>query len=346
MNKNQKKLLFISLAISLVATFVVLIWSFNEDTITALQQCHPAFLVLALALHVVSLGFWSARVKLMCRSLGHRVRFSHCFNLVCSNMFIAAVTPSSIGGEPVRVYEITKAGVPGGEATAVVTMERVLDGIILAVGTVVCMFLLGTLFSNVQMPDGAMVAAYLAAALLAGLVILFFLFAKHPPWGKALMRKIAHLITRKKPEEKQAAMTEKLEGYADKFYSTLTFMANRGKSGIAWGMLFSLLYWVNEFAIAFFVLWGLGMEPTAELFLLSIIMQLLVTVVLMVPLTPGGVGVAEVSLGVFYALIIPAGIVGIFVLIYRFIFYYFNLIVGFLASMLIVRREAKEKVTD
>ena len=76
-----------------------------------------------------------------------------------------------------------------------------------------------------------------------------------------------------------------------------------------------------------------------------IIMQLLVTVVLMVPLTPGGVGVAEVSLGVFYALIIPAGIVGIFVLIYRFIFYYFNLIVGFIASMLIIRREAKEKVT-
>ena len=60
----------------------------------------------------------------------------------------------------------------------------------------------------------------------------------------------------------------------------------------------------------------------------------------MIPITPGGVGIAELSLGGFYALIIPTAIVGIFVLIYRFIFYYFNLIVGFIASMLIVRREA------
>lgn len=62
---------------------------------------------------------------------------------------------------------------------------------------------------------------------------------------------------------------------------------------------------------------------------------------MMIPLTPGGVGVAELSLGGFYALVVPTNIVGIFVLIYRFIFYYFNLAIGFIASMIIVRREAR-----
>ena len=64
---------------------------------------------------------------------------------------------------------------------------------------------------------------------------------------------------------------------------------------------------------------------------------------MMIPITPGGVGISEAALGLFFAIIIPSSIVGIFVLIYRFIFYYFNLIVGFIASMLIVRREAKAK---
>lgn len=343
MNKNQKKLLFISLAISLVTIFIVLILSFNEDTISALKACNPTFLLLALGLHIVSLLFWSFRIKFMCRPLGHKVRISHCFNLVCSNMFIAAVTPSSIGGEPVRIYELNKAGVTGGEATAVITMERVLDGIILALGTIVCMVLLGTIFSDFQMPDGALIAAYIAAGVFAGLVILFLILAKHPAWGLTVMRKIALFLTRKKDDEKKAKTQERFEGYANKFYSALQVMARKGKKGIAWGFFFSALYWTNEFAIAFFILWGLGVEPTAELFLLSIIMQLLVTVICMIPSTPGAVGVAEVSLGLFYSLIVPAGIVGLFVLIYRFIFYYFNLIIGFAASMIIIRRETRNK---
>ncbi|HJJ36719.1 MAG TPA: flippase-like domain-containing protein, partial [Methanocorpusculum sp.] len=220
-----------------------------------------------------------------------------------------------------------------------------LDGIILALGTIVCMVLLGTIFAEIQMPDGALIAAYVAAGVFAGLVILFLIIAKHPAWGLALMRKIARFISRKKDEEKKAQTLEKFEGYANKFYSALHFMASNGKTGIAWGFLFSALYWINEFAIAFFILWGLGVEPTPELFLLSIVMQLLVTVICMIPLTPGAVGIAEASLGLFYSIIVPAGIVGLFVLIYRFIFYYFNLIIGFAASMIIVRRETKNKET-
>ncbi|HJJ39500.1 MAG TPA: flippase-like domain-containing protein [Methanocorpusculum sp.] len=341
MDKKQKRLLVISLAISLTVLFIVLIITINEETISALQSCIPAFLILAIAMHIISLFFWAARIKLMCRSLGYKVSMRHCFNLVCSNMFIAAVTPSSIGGEPVRVYEITKAGVPGGKATAVVTMERVFDGIVLTLGTGICVFLLGMFFSNIQLPDGCMIAAYCGAGFFAALVLLFFVMAGHPAWGHAFARKIASLITKRKDDAAKEKMQVKFSGYTDNFYGALHEMAGKSKSGIVWGFFFSALYWANEFIIAFFICWGLGVEPTAQLFLLSIILQLLLTVILMIPITPGGVGIAEVSLGLLYAIIIPASIVGIFVLIYRFIFYYFNLIIGFIASMLIMRREAR-----
>ena len=343
MDKKQKRLLIISLAISLTVLFVVLIITINEDTLKALQSCIPAFLILAIVMHIISLFFWAARIKLMCRSLGYKVTMRHSFNLVCSNMFIAAVTPSSIGGEPVRVYEITKAGVPGGKATAVVTMERVFDGIVLALGTGVCVFLLGMFFSHIRLPEGCIIASYCGAGFLAALVLLFFVMAKHPVWGHSLARKIAALITKHKDDAAKEKMQMKFSGYAENFYGALHEMAGNSKSGLLWGFFFSALYWANEFIIAFFICWGLGVEPTPELFLLSIILQLLLTVILMIPITPGGVGIAEVSLGLLYAIIIPASIVGIFVLIYRFIFYYFNLLVGFVASMVIMRREAKGK---
>ncbi len=340
MDKGQKKLLVISLGISLAVLFAVLIFTIDAETLTALKSCMPAFLILSLAMHVVSLFFWALRIKLMCRSLGYKIRFFHCLNLVCSNTFIASITPSQIGGEPVRVYELTKAGMRGGDATAVVIMERVFDGIILAVGTILCVFALGVFFQDLALPDICMISAYTAAVVFSGLVLLFFVFARNPKWGYALMGRISNLLSRRDSMEKTQARFRQFEGYVAQFYTTVAQFGGKARSGIFFGLLFTALYWTNEFIIAYFICTGLGVEPTAALFLLSLIFQILITVILMIPITPGGVGIAELSLGGFYALIIPTAIVGIFVLIYRFIFYYFNLIVGFIASMLIVRREA------
>ena len=51
-------------------------------------------------------------------------------------------------------------------------------------------------------------------------------------------------------------------------------------------------------------------------------------------------------MGGFFALIIPTSLLGVFVLLWRLIMYYFNLVIGFAASMIIVRREAKIKKDD
>ena len=81
------------------------------------------------------------------------------------------------------------------------------------------------------------------------------------------------------------------------------------------------------------------------MFLISFIFQLLIAMIMMIPLTPGGVGVAEVSIAAFYSIIIPLPLVGVFVLLWRLILYYFNVVVGLIASLRIVRREARVSLT-
>ena len=347
MNKSQRRWFLISLSLSLVVIFVMLMITIKTDTFEALKSCNPYILILALLMHIVSFCFWALKIKLMCWSLGYPVSFIHCFNLVCSNTFLANITPSQVGGEPIRVYELNKAGVPGGEATAIVIMERVFDGVILAIGTGICIFLLGWLFSDIetQLPSGWILSAYITAGVFVGLVILFFAFSKNQKWSVNLMHKIARVITRKKPEEKQMEIKDKFEKYAVRFHKTLDHFISQSKIGLIYGMFFTILYWVNEFIIAFFICVGLGVNvhPIPRIFLLSIIFQLLISAIMMIPLTPGSVGIAELSLGAFYASIIPVSLLGIFVLIYRLIFYYFNLAIGFIASMIIVRREVKGK---
>jgi len=338
MEKSQKKWLFISLGISVVVLFVMLMFTFDTGTLVELQECNLWIILLAFVMHVFSLLFWALRIKLMCRSLGYNVPLSHSFNLVCSNLFIASVTPSQIGGEPVRVYELTKANVPGGEATAVVIMERVFDAIVLVIGTIVGVFLLGIVFGNLDFPEAYMVIAYIAAAVFSGLLLLFVIVAKNPKWAGAVVKKILALLNKKKSPAIVQEYQRRIDGHLKSFYATLEHFTGKSKSGVFYGLIFSALYWINEFIIASVLMVGLGLPPN---FLLSFIFMILITVILMIPLTPGGAGVAEVSIAGFYALIIPTSLLGVFVLLWRLIMYYFNLIVGFIASMLIVRRETK-----
>jgi uncharacterized protein (TIRG00374 family) len=70
---------------------------------------------------------------------------------------------------------------------------------------------------------------------------------------------------------------------------------------------------------------GLGLKP---FFILSYSAQILLIVVIMMPTTPGSSGVAEGLIAGLYSVLIGSSLIGIFILIFRFITYHFNLIIG------------------
>jgi uncharacterized protein (TIRG00374 family) len=71
----------------------------------------------------------------------------------------------------------------------------------------------------------------------------------------------------------------------------------------------------------------------------SLIAQILVAILMMIPLTPGSSGVAELSALSIYRLFVNPAIVGVMVVLWRVIFYYLNIVVGILASIPILQRE-------
>ena len=76
------------------------------------------------------------------------------------------------------------------------------------------------------------------------------------------------------------------------------------------------------------VLMGLGFPP---FFLESYCAQILLLVIIMMPTTPGSAGVAEFSILGLYGVIIGSTadpLLGVFILLYRFITYHMNLIAG------------------
>ena len=340
MEKIQKRLLLISLGISVTVLFIFLFFTIDRGTLQALKSANVWLILAALLMHIISIGFWALRIQFMCKSLGYRIPFLHSFNLVCSNQFLASVTPSQVGGEPIRIYELVKARVPVADATAVVIMERVFDAVILLIGAMVSLVLLNVTSFGIDIPDYMMTLSYFSSAVFFAVLVIFIIAAKKPVWGKAVIGKAADFFLRKKDAEKREASRERLLTTVNRFYDSLGYFMGKSRYGSFAGLFFTALFWVNEFVLVSVLLMALGLEP---FFALSFLFMILITVILMVPLTPGGAGVAEVSMAGFFALIVPANLLGVFVLLWRLIIYYFNLASGFISTLIILRREAKEK---
>lgn len=335
MDSSQQKWLFISVGFSLLVLVAILFFTINENTLTYIKEINPLFLLLAFMTHVLTMCFWAWRIQKMSGSLGYRIGFFYCLNLVFANLLAAAVTPAQAGGEPVRVHELYKADVPLGDATAIVIMERVLDGIILAALAAFAMVVLTDQWKSLGSVSEVMV--FVTWIFVAGSILLFYLAVHRPDTVKRVFNRCTLFLTKKWENKRVEKFIARADKEIDNFQSTTIRFVHTAKGGLLWGLLFTLLYWVSEIVTASLILVGLGQPP---LILESFVIQLILAILMMMPLTPGSSGIAEVGATTMYALFIPASIVGIFVVIWRFVLYYFNIALGILSSIIIVRREA------
>jgi len=338
MEKSQVKWLYISIGFSLLVLVIILLLTVNENTVQYLKEINPFFLLLAFLIHVLSMCFWALRIQKMTGSLGYRIGFFYSLNLVFANLLLAAITPSQAGGEPVRIHELYRADVPLGDATAIVIMERVLDGIVLAFLAAFAMIVLADLWKSLGVISQVMVL--ITWIFVIGCLLLFYLAIKRPDNVKNVVNHIAGFFTRGWEITRVEELIMRADKEIDNFNEAVIKFVKSAKGGLLWGMLFTLLYWISEILIASLILLGLGQQP---LILESFVIQLILAILMMLPLTPGASGIAEVGATSLYALFIPASIVGIFVVIWRMVLFYFNIALGILSSIIIVRREAKSK---
>jgi uncharacterized protein (TIRG00374 family) len=338
MERSQVKWLYISVGFSLVVLVIILYLTINENTIHYLREINPFFLLLAFLTHILTMCFWAWRVQKMTGSLGYRIGFFYSLNLVFANLLAAAVTPAQAGGEPVRIHELYRANVPLGDATAIVIMERVLDGIALAGLAAFAMIVLSDQWKSLGTISEVMV--FITWIFVAGCLFLFYLAIKRPDIVKNIVNHCTRFFTRKWEKSRVEDLVERADKEINNFNDAVIKFVKSAKGGLLWGMVFTLLYWVSEIVTASLILVGLGQPP---LILESFVIQLILAILMMLPLTPGSSGIAEVGATSMYALFIPASIVGIFVVIWRIVLYYFNIALGILSSVIIVRREAKFK---
>jgi len=338
MEKSQKRWVYLSLGISAVILAVMVGSTFNEETLVYLTHMNIFFLFLAILLRFVSFTIWALRIQKMSLSLGYHVPLAHCFNLVVANLLVGALTPGQAGGEPVRIHELYKAKMTLGDATAVVIMERVLDAVMLVLLSICSILIMGSVIWSLS--SGIIFVIFFSLFLLILFVVLLLYAVRYPDPAKKMVMRFLHWVEIKMKRPSIQKIISSTDVEFDNFCSGINAFASHGKAGFVWGSVYTILFWFSEFAVASIILMGIGLPPS---FSESILAQVIIALVSMIPLTPGASGVAELSAASLYALFIPTAVLGIFILLWRLIMFYLNIVFGFIATMFIFKREFSSK---
>ena len=329
--ERLKKLFIISLIISIIVLVLVTVFTIGPDTLPILQRMEPVYLLAAVALHIVSYIIWGLRMKVMTEALGYRIGVKDATEIVIANLFAASVTPSMAGGEPVRIHMLNRnANVRVGDASAVVIGERVLDALLLLIATPFALWVLSGSLISWEM-DLAIIVAELFVLLMVFAAIGGLLSPTFIDWLSSLITRGLHRFGR-------FDRTEHLIQFIDKellnFHNSLWALMRTGKQGLFFGCICTMIYWIVEFMVLPLILLGLNQPPSI---MVAMAVQVFLTFIMVVPVTPGASGIAELGGAALFGILVPVSILGVVVAAWRLITYYLNLVIGGVVSVKILK---------
>jgi uncharacterized protein (TIRG00374 family) len=138
----------------------------------------------------------------------------------------------------------------------------------------------------------------------------------------------------KKIGNKLSNFSQSIDGVINEFNEGVNLFLTDGRAGLFYGAIFTILYWIVEFASLPVILMGLNQPPSV---LICFAAQALLIIIIIVPLTPGSSGVAELAATSLFSVFMPASILGIAVLAWRAFTFYVNILVGGFVSFRLLK---------
>jgi glycosyltransferase 2 family protein len=336
MKLSSRTLFALSLLFSLSVIAIIFAMTFTKETVAYILAFNVWFLALAIGFRILALVLWGVRIQVLSRALGYRVHLPHAVNMVLAGLLAGTITPGQVGGEPVRVHELYCVGVKVGDGSAVVITERILDGIILTLMGIIIMTMTSSIWSTFSL--SMIILISVAWIFLMSVLFIPVLAIRYPDRMKNLIMRLVTWVAKKlsKTRFSSSYTGEAADEEINNFFDSFKKFGGPARWGLLAGGVVTALFWITEFMVASIILMGLGLDPYI---LLSFFFQIIIAIVMMIPLTPGSSGITEISTTSLYSLIVPTGMLGIFVLLWRFVTFYLNIILGSLAGLLIVHRE-------
>ena len=289
----------------------------DRTILDSLNSFKPLYMLLAAALALVPWVTNTTRVMIWTRFLGHRLSFVDILKITISTDIGSAISPTAIGGGYVKAGMLMQRGLTIGEATSLMTLGSVENALFFLCALPTAVYL----SKCWDLPVIRQVFERLKQNIL--ILMLVFLIVVCVAILYRFIRRI-----KSAQDVKRGAWSrfrEKLDKALVDFVTVYELIGKNGKSRFSLSMMLTAIQWISRYSILTTMLWSFGIKVSPVLVFL--LQWVTFTLMNFVP-TPGATAGAEASFYLVYAGLIPKEMLGLMTAGWRFLTFYFSILLG------------------
>ena len=313
----RRMVLVVSLGI--MAHLIFLLLTTDRSILSNISKIKIPYLILIGMLALVPWFGHSLRLMIWTKFAGHPLKYLDCFRTAVYTELGGSLSPTLIGGGPIKLAYLLKKGLNPGKAGLITALNGFEDFIMYSLILLISFIHVRESIERIlNAISGFVVGNYIY--IISGIVLFFLL--------RWLLKKLKFSFDFLVPDKfsnwwkgfKQAAKDnwDEMKGLAVK-------ILKEGKLTFSLSFLLLILSWLGRFSILLVILYALGIDfKPFQMYL----QQWIVYITMLFIPTPGASGGAEASFFLIFGGEIPKHILPLIVSTWRFFIYYFMLFVA------------------
>ena len=329
MKNNMKKKL--NIIVLILITGLVLYFSLKDNFNEIINQIFTMNLWYLLLAFIFLFLFWIFRTYPMysfCKKIKPNFKFLSAFQLVLRTQFFNAITPFATGGQPYQIYFLKKVGLDYAESTSVVLENFIVYQIALVLLGLIALITNHAfhIFNKVHLLQYLITLGFIINTLI---IVLMFIVAFSKKINKFLIKCGITILTKLKlVKDKEKKLNEWYQNIT-KFNESAKLLL-KDKSNFISNIIYNFIALACLYLIPLFVLYAMGDHYSLNPGITIVTSAYIMIIGSFVPIS-GGTGGLEFGFVQFYGHFVTGSVLKAMMLVWRFITYYFGMIVGALA---------------
>lgn len=328
MKKNKK---IFNVILLIIFTGIVLYFSLKDNFSTTINQILTMDIKYLLVAFFLLFLFWIFRSYPMysfCKKINSNFKYKNSFQLTLRTQFFNAVTPFATGGQPYQIYYLKQCGINYAASTGVVLQNFIVYQIALVTLGLVALIFNKTfhIFHKVYILQKLIALGFIINTLV---IVVMFLVAFDRKLNKRLINLGIIVLTKLHIVKNKEAQLKKWDESINNFHENAKILL-KDKLDFIGNIVYNFIALCCLYLIPFFVYLAMGKTGSINPGIAIVTSAYIMIIGSFVPI-PGATGGLEYGFVQFYGNFFTGSVLSATMLVWRFITYYFGLIVGAIA---------------
>ncbi|MDO4963638.1 MAG: lysylphosphatidylglycerol synthase transmembrane domain-containing protein [bacterium] len=324
----KKKLNIILL---IIISGLVLYFSLKDNFLNTIHQILTMNIWYLLLAFIFLILFWVFRSYPMysfCKKINKDFKYTSSLQLTLRTQFFNAVTPFATGGQPYQIYYLKQMGLNYASSTSVVLENFIVYQIALVLLGLIALLTnkIFHIFTKVYLLQKLIALGFIINALV---IIVMFILAFGKRLNKFLIKIGINILTKLRLVKNKEEKLKKWDVAINDFHNSAKILL-QDKKNFIFNIIYNFIALCCLYLIPLFIMYSMGTFNIITPGVAVVTSAYIMIIGSFVPI-PGATGGLEYGFMQFYGNFITGSKLSAMMLVWRFITYYFGIIVGVIA---------------